>query len=65
MNKYLLQDVTSEGVIPITVVIAEDKTEALCKVIKGLILDEILTVEDICENLEMSLNEFDEIKTYE
>jgi len=64
MNKYLLQDVT-EGVIPITVVVAEDKTEALCKAIKGLILDEILTVEDICENLGMSLNEFDEIKTYE
>jgi hypothetical protein len=64
MNKYLLQDVT-EGTIPITVVVAEDKTEALCKAIKGLILDEILTVEDICENLGMSLNEFDEIKTYE
>ena len=64
MNKYLLQDVT-EGVIPITVVVAEDKTEALCKAIKGLILDEILTIEDICENLGMSLNEFDEIKTYE
>lgn len=64
MNKYLLQDVT-EDVIPITVVVAEDKTEALCKAIKGLILDEILTVEDICENLGMSLNEFDEIKTYE
>jgi hypothetical protein len=64
MNKYLLQDVT-EGAIPVTVVVAEDKTEALCKAIKGLILDEILTVEDICENLGMSLNEFDEIKTYE
>ena len=65
MNKYLLQDVTTEGVIPITVVVAEDKTEALCKAIKGLMLDEILTIEDICENLGMSLNEFDEIKTYE
>lgn len=64
MNKYLLQDVTN-GVIPITVVVAEDKTEALCKAIKGLILDKILTIEDICENLGMSLNEFDEIKTYE
>ena len=64
MNKYLLQDAT-DGVIPITVVVAEDKMEALCKAIKGLILDEILTVEDICENLGMSLNEFDEIKTYE
>ena len=64
MNKYLLQDAT-DGVIPITVVVAEDKTEALCKAIKGLILDEILTIEDICENLGMSLNEFDEIKTYE
>ena len=64
MNKYLLQDVT-DGVIPITVVVAEDKTEALCKAIKGLMLDEILTIEDICENLGMSLNEFDEIKTYE
>ena len=64
MNKYLLQDVT-EGVIPITVVVAEVKTEALCKAIKGLILDEILTIEDICENLGISLNEFDEIKTYE
>ena len=64
MNKYLLQDAT-DGVIPITVVVAEDKTEALCKAIKGLMLDEILTIEDICENLGMSLNEFDEIKTYE
>lgn len=64
MNKYLLQDAT-DGVISITVVVAEDKTEALCKAIKGLILDEILTIEDICENLGMSLNEFDEIKTYE
>lgn len=64
MNKYLLQDAT-DGVIPIIVVVAEDKTEALCKAIKGLMLDEILTIEDICENLGMSLNEFDEIKTYE
>lgn len=64
MNKYLLQDVT-EDVIPITVIVAEDKTEALCKAIKGLVLDEILTIEDICENLGISLNEFDEIKTYE
>jgi hypothetical protein len=64
MDKYLLQD-TNDFVIPLTIIVAEDKTEALCKAIKGLILDEILTIEDICENLGMSLNKFDEIKTYE
>lgn len=64
MNKYLLQDKT-DSVIPITVVIAENKTEALCKVIKGIISDNILTVEDVCENLGISLDEFEELKTYE
>ena len=64
MNKYLLQDV-NDDVIPMTVVIAENKTEALCKAIKGIISDKILTVEDICENLGISLDEFEELKTYE
>lgn len=64
MDKYLLQ-YTNDFVIPLTIIVAEDKTEALCKAIKGLILDEILTIEDICEDLGISLNEFDEIKTYE
>lgn len=64
MNKYLLQD-TTDSAIPITVVIAENKTEALCKAIKGIISDKILTVEDICENLGISLDEFEELKTYE
>ena len=64
MNKYLLQDV-NDDVIPMTVVIAENKTEALCKAIKGIILDNFLTVEDVCENLGISLDEFEELKTYE
>lgn len=64
MNKYLLQD-TTDGVIPMTVVIAENKVEALCKVIKGLISDDILTDEDICEDLGISLDKFEELKTYE
>jgi thiaminase len=65
MNKYLLQDISGDGIISITVVIAENKTEALCKAIKGIISDKILTVEDICENLGISLDEFEELKTYE
>jgi thiaminase len=64
MNKYLLQDV-NDDVIPMTVVIAENKTEALCKAIKGIVSDNFLTVEDICENLGISLDEFEELKTYE
>ena len=64
MNKYLLQDI-NDDVIPMTVVIAENKTEALCKAIKGLISDNILTIEDICEQLGISLDKFEEIKTYE
>ena len=64
MNKYLLQDI-NDDVIPMTVVIAENKTEALCKAIKGIILDNFLTVEDVCENLGISLDKFEELKTYE
>lgn len=64
MNKYLLQDI-NDDVIPMTVVIAENKTEALCKAIKGIISDNFLTVEDVCENLGISLDEFEELKTYE
>lgn len=64
MDKYLLQD-TSDCVIPLTIIVAENKTEALCKAIKGVISDNILTVEDICENLGISLDKFDDIKTYE
>ena len=64
MNKYLLQDI-DDDTIPLTVVIAENKAEALCKVIKGIISDNIITAEDICENLGISLDEFEELKTYE
>jgi hypothetical protein len=64
MNKYLLQDI-NDDVIPMTVVIAENKTEALCKAIKGIVSDNFLTVEDVCENLGISLDEFEELKTYE
>jgi hypothetical protein len=64
MNKYLLQDI-NDSVIPMTVVIAKDKTEALCKTIKGLISDGILTDEDICDSLGISLDKFEELKTYE
>ena len=64
MNKYLLRDAT-DCVIPITVVIADNKIDALCKSIKGVLQDNILTIEDICDNLGISLEEFDEINTYE
>lgn len=64
MNKYLLRD-TTDSVIPITVVVADNKIDALCKSIKGILQDKILTIEDICDNLGVSLEEFDEIKTYE
>lgn len=64
MNKYLLQDI-NDDLIPMTIVIAENKTEALCKTIKGLISDNILNVEDICENLGIALDKFEELKTYE
>ena len=64
MNKYLLRD-TTDNVIPITVVIADNKIDALCKSIKGILQDEILSIEDICDNLGISLEEFDEINTYE
>ena len=64
MNKYLLRD-TTDSCIPITVVIAENEIDAICKSIKGILQDKFLTVEDICDNLGVSLEKFDEIKTYE
>jgi hypothetical protein len=64
MNKYLLRD-TTDNIIPIAVVIADNKIDALCKSIKGILQDKILSIEDICDNLGISLEEFDEIKTYE
>ena len=64
MNDYLLMDIT-DGVIPLTRVIAQTKEEALFKAIKGLIKDEILTIEDICEDLGIELREVTDITTYE
>jgi thiaminase len=64
MNNYLLQD-TTDNVIPLSIVKADNKLEALCKALEGIVKDEILTVEDICENLGISLDKFDDIKTYE
>ena len=63
MNDYLLID--KEKTIPLTRVIAQTKEEALYKVIKGLIEDEILTVEDVCENLRIELREITDMTTYE
>ena len=66
MGKYLLQDVSEDDFLPLTIVYAENKLEALIKSIKGMIKDEILTIEDICDNLGISLSEFDSVvKTYE
>ena len=64
MNNYLLIDL-EDGSIPLTRIIAEDKTDALCKAIKGLITDKILTVEDICESLSIELKEITNMTTYE
>ena len=64
MNNYLLQDIT-DNVIPLSIVKADNKLEALLKVLKGIVRDEILTVEDICEEIGISLEEFTNIKTYE
>lgn len=64
MNNYLLQD-TTDNVIPLSIVKANNKLEALLKTLKGIVKDEILTVEDICEQIGISLEEFTNIKTYE
>lgn len=64
MNDYLLIDIT-ENTIPLTRIVAQTKEEALCKAIKGLIKDEILTVDDICEELGIELREVNNMTTYE
>ena len=64
MNNYLLQD-TTDNVIPLSIVKADNKLEALCKALEGIVKDEILTVEDICENMGISIEEITNIKTYE
>ena len=64
MNNYLLQDAT-DNVIPLSIIKANNKLEALLKALEGIVKDEILTVEDICENLGISLEEFTNINTYE
>ena len=64
MNKYLLQDAT-DNVIPLSIVKADNKLEALLKALEGIVKDEILTVEDICENMGISIEEITNIKTYE
>jgi len=64
MNNYLLQDTTDE-VIPLSIIKADNKLEALLKALEGIVKDEILTVEDICENMGISIEEITNIKTYE
>ena len=64
MNKYLLQDVT-DNVIPVTIVYADDKLKALLKAMEGIIKDKILSIEDVCESLGISLEEITNIRTYE
>lgn len=64
MNNYLLQDIT-DNVIPLSIVKADNKLEALLKALEGLLKDEILTIEDICESVGISLEEITNIKTYE
>lgn len=64
MNNYLLQDIT-DNVIPLSIVKADNKLEALLKALEGLLKDEILTIEDICESIGVSLEEITNIKTYE
>lgn len=64
MNNYLLIDL-EDGSIPLTRVVAEDMVDALCKAIKGLTTDKILTVEDICESLAIELKEITNMTTYE
>jgi thiaminase len=64
MNNYLLQDIT-DNVIPLSIVKADNKLEALFKALEGLLKDEILTIEDICESIGISLEEITNIKTYE
>ena len=66
MNNYLLVDKEDGNYeLPLIKIIAENKEEALYKAIKGLINDEILTVEDICEYLGFKLEEIVNITTYE
>ena len=64
MNNYLLQDIM-DNVIPLSIVKADNKLEALLKALEGLLKDEILTIEDICESIGISLEEITNIKTYE
>ena len=63
MNNYLFID--NENTIPLITVVAEDKLDALCKYIKGLIKDEILSLGDICDSLNIELREFSDLKNYE
>ena len=66
MNNYLLVDKEDGNYeLPLIKIIAEDKEEALYKAIKGLVNDEILTVEDIFEYLGFKLEEIANITTYE
>jgi len=64
MNNYLLQDIT-DNVIPLSIVKADNKLGALLKLLEGLVKDEILTIEDICDSIGISLEEITNIKTYE
>ena len=63
MKKFLLLDI--EGTIPVTVVNAENEEDAIIKAIKGLLKDEMLSTSDICEALNITLQEINSIKEYE
>lgn len=64
MNNYLLIDL-EDGSIPLTRIVASDKADAICKAIKGLLADNIMTVEDICGSLSIEVKEFTDFVTYE
>lgn len=56
MKDFLLQDYNN-CIIPLTRVVAENRIEALIKSIKGILEEELLSVDDICESLEIKLTE--------
>jgi hypothetical protein len=62
MTNYLLIDLVDER---LTKVVADSDIEALCKAIKGLINDKIITLEEVCEDLNIKIKDITNIYTYE
>lgn len=46
-------------------VIAQDKEEAILKILKKQLKDDLITVEEICENLDYKLINVDSLEEYE